>query len=82
MLLSSGGQSLTSLQPAVLGPNPTRTCGITVGWSCLLSTGMTDLCLLPVDTPAHAKLSLGMAGAKGGAQIKHLLHWHLPPRST
>lgn len=65
MLLSSGGQSLTSLQPAVLGPNPPGTFGITVGWSCLLSTGMTDLCLLPVDT----QLSLGMAGVKGGARI-------------
>lgn len=66
VLLSSGGQSLTSsLQPAVLGTHPTGTCGIMVGWSCLPSTGMTETFVYGLwRPPTSAKLSLGMVGAK------------------
>lgn len=55
VLLSSGGQSLTSsLQPAVLGPGPASHWDTWhhMGWSCLPSTGKDrDLCLLPVASP-------------------------------
>lgn len=52
VLLSSGGQSLTSsLQPAFPGPHPTGMCHHSGMVLLSLHWDDRDLCLLPVETP-------------------------------